>query len=159
MVYVRYLNDPMHSKKLPTGIQFGDFKDEVEDSYGAGAKVLKFFSSGAKSYAFQVKLNNGGIEDVMKMKGELFSLTQKLTCKLLPSFPGITLTSTVLQSFTPEDFRNIVEKMDTKFRLKVAVSKKIKRNKRKGEITHGSMEKLWRMTAWKRIYHEGETFP
>ena len=69
LVYLRDKEDAENGKLLQTGHKFGDFKNEVEDTYGAGTQVTKFYTSGAKSYAYEVKFPDGERKQALKIKG------------------------------------------------------------------------------------------
>jgi hypothetical protein len=58
--------------EIPTGPFLGQWADEILKDYGAEAKLIKFVSTGPKSYAYRVQKANGEISDTVKSKG--FSL-------------------------------------------------------------------------------------
>jgi hypothetical protein len=58
----------------------------------------------------------------------------------------------------PENFIKIVTELDTE-KTVTTKNDKVSRDKREGEITHTEVEKLWRMTAWKRALWEGVSYP
>ena len=73
LVYLVEKGSAENNRRLETGHKFGDFKDEVEDTYGSGTKVTKFYTSGAKSYVFEVEPPNKEKKQVMKIKGNILT--------------------------------------------------------------------------------------
>ena len=55
-------------KVIPTGVFLGDLTNEIE-SYGKGAKIVKFVSGGPKNYGYEVLKTDGTINSIIKTKG------------------------------------------------------------------------------------------
>ncbi|MCP4588897.1 hypothetical protein, partial [Pseudoalteromonas sp.] len=52
------------------------FKDEIVDEYGLGARITMFFANALKSYGYVVQLPDGSVKTCSKLKG----ITQNVNC-------------------------------------------------------------------------------
>ncbi len=117
---------------LETGEMVGEFKDEIADEYGAGSEIKKFFTSGPKSYGYEIELPNG---------------EKKLTCKA----KAIPLTAAVLDQFGPEQMLEVIQAMDGR-KLEVNIPWKIVRDKKTGTLRNEQQTKTWQVVCDKRVF-------
>ncbi|MCP4586915.1 hypothetical protein, partial [Pseudoalteromonas sp.] len=101
----------------------GQFKDEIVDEYGLGARITTFFANAPKSYGYVVQLLDGSVKMCSKLKG----IMQNVNC---------------LNQFSLQDMLDAIVACSGK-EFVITEPRKIARDKKNAALYNRTLQKTW----------------
>jgi hypothetical protein len=124
ILYV-YDSENKQHKKIETGPDLGQWKDELADSKGENW-IVKFMAAGPKNYSYRLHRPNGkGVQDIVKVKG--FTLTKAKTSDTI----NAAAMEELVKEFATESGLEVDNRYSGKKRKRVSEEQFVKVKKRR----------------------------